>query len=291
MIRHNIGIALSLPLFCSCWFDTQRHPAPMIAADPALPSGSADLYPAGPEEVLVTRLADPVFARRPGEVSSFPVHYYSKQLRLNAGSWVFSGAGGRLEALYPEGSSVTLYGRGAGALGSSSRGAPIFYLHEVDRATLHLMEGEQVSLLGGAVLTADGGPIGLERVSGEVLRVTNRSLGPCRVAYREAVFQVDPAEVVDLPLLETGTAPLAEEQDFRSFRVGGDGQAFEVRGDVEAAVEAGSTLLRATGNHEVLGLGLRLRLDPGDEARLIELDVTAPGAEPVPPQTAPPGPK
>lgn len=272
MIRFPWAAALSLPLLASCWLDTQRHPGPMFVDRGELPRGSADQYPVGPEEVLVTRLADPVFVRRPGEASSFPVYNYAKQLRLNAGSWIFSGAGGRVEALYPEGSTVTLFGRGAGAVGSSSRGEPIFYLHEVDRAVLHLRQGEQVSLLGGAVLTADGGPIALELVLDDVLRIVNRSLGTCLIAYREEVFQVDPAEVVDLPLLQSGTGPLVEHPDFLSFRIGGDGQPFHIRGDVEAAAESGATRLRATGTHEVMGLGLRLRLDPGNEARLIELD-------------------
>jgi hypothetical protein len=273
---------LLLPLMASCWVDTQRYPGPMLVGEGPLGSGNADLYQAGPEEVLVTRLADPVFVRRPGEVKSFPLYYYRKQERLNAGSWIFAGAGGRAEVLYPGGTSVTLFGRGAGAVGSAGRGEPIFFIHELDRAILHLDEDAQVRLLGGALLTANGGPIALERLPGDVLRLTNRSGSTCWVAYREEVFQIDPAEVVDMPLLDGGTGPLEEAEGFKSLRVGGEGQRLHLRGDVEVVQEPGATVLRATGPHEVLGLGLRLRLDPGDEVRLSGLEEPMTAQEPNP---------
>ena len=41
---------------------------------------------------------------------------------------------------------------------------------------------------------------------------------------------------------------------------------------MEASVAPGSTTLRATGDHEVMALGLRLRLDPNDEVVLSQLD-------------------
>ena len=88
---------LLLPLLTGCWIDTQRHPAPMLAEQGELPPGSSGQFAAGPEEVIITRLADPVFVRRPQEASSFPLYHYRNQERLNAGGWVFSGAGGRVE--------------------------------------------------------------------------------------------------------------------------------------------------------------------------------------------------
>ena len=101
-------------------------------ADP-LPLGTMGQHPVGPEEVLVVRIADPVHVRRPGEASSYPLHFYSKQSRMNAGTWVFSGSGGRLEVLYPENTSIMLYGLGSGVVGSESRGEPIFFFRELDR--------------------------------------------------------------------------------------------------------------------------------------------------------------
>jgi len=263
---------LLLPLLTGCWIDTQRHPAPMLAEQGELPPGSSGQFAAGPEEVIITRLADPVFVRRPQEASSFPLYHYRNQERLNAGGWVFSGAGGRVEILYPGGTSLTMLGRGAGVVGSESRGEPLFFLQEVDRAVLHLGQDEQVRLLGGAVLTANGGPVALELLEDDVLRVLNRSLGTCWVAYREEVLQLDPADVVDLPLLDGGTGPLASPEGFKRLRVGEDGLPVDLRGEVDASVEPGATRLRATGDHEVLALGLRLRLDPGDEVVLSSLD-------------------
>lgn len=281
----------ALPLLSGCWTQTQRFPAPMLPEVEPLPPGTTDLYPAGPEEAIVTRLADPVFARRPGEASSFPLYYYRKQVRLNAGSWVFSGAGGRVEILYPEGTTITLFGRGAGVIGSESRGEPLFFLRQCDRAMLTLAKGEQVRLLGGAVLTAEGGPIALEHRSDDSLRVTNRSLNACRVAYRDQVFLLDPAEVVDLPLLDSGTAPMEEAPDFRTIQAAG--QPIQVRGAVEVFEAEGGTRLRATGEHEILALGLRLRLNPGDEVLLRDLSATsaalgASAVEPAQPDGADP---
>ena len=280
MMRILLGTLLTA-LLTGCTISTQRHPGPMASAVPDLPPGTTDLYPAGPEEVIITRLADPVFVRRPGESSSFPLYYYRKQERMNAGSWVFAGAGGRVEVLYPGGTSVTLIGRGAGIIGSESRGEPLFFLRQCDRAVLHLSDQEQVRLLGGAVLTGDSGPIGLANLRGEILRVTNRSLATCWVAYREEVFQLDPAEVVELPLLDAGTGPLEEPTDFRSLRVGTAGPRLQVRGDVEVTQDGDSARVTAVGAHEVLAMGLRLRMDPGDEVVLSSLDDLPASAAPA----------
>jgi hypothetical protein len=278
---------LALPLVTGCWAKTQRYPAPMLPEVEPLPPGTTDLYPAGPEEAIVTRMADPVFARRPGEASSFPLYYYRKQVRLNAGSWVFCGAGGRVEILYPEGTSITLFGRGAGVIGSESRGEPLFFLRECDRVVLTLAKGQQVRMLGGAVLTAEGGPIALEHMSDNVMRVTNRSLAAARVAYRDQVFLLDPAEVVHLPVLDSGTGPMEQALDFRTVQVAG--QPVQLRGAVELIEDPRGTRLKATGEHEVLALGLRLRLDPGDEVLLSDLSARAPELLPGPGPAEPPG--
>ncbi len=275
MIMIRLLSLLLLPLLAGCWIDTQRHPG--VMPGPAeLPPGTADLFAPGPEEVLVTRLADPAFVRRAGEGSSFPLYYYRKQARLRAGGWVSAGAGGRVEVLYPQGTVVTLIGEGMGAVGSVSHGEPLFNFFDVDRALLKLAEGEQVRLMGGALLSANGGPIALERQDDEVLRVINRSLSTTWIAYRDEVFQVDPAEAVDLPILEGGTGPLEESPDFRSLRLGEGGPRIAVRGDVDLLPEGSGMRVRSRGPHEVVALGVRLRLDPGDEVLLYPLDSTDP---------------
>lgn len=274
------ALLLLAPALSGCWIQTQRYPGPMVATEEGpLPAGTRDLFEEGPEEVVVTRFADPVFVRRPGEASSFPLYFYRKQERLTAGSWVFCGAGGRVEILYPEGTSVTLYGRGAGVVGSESRSEPLFFLQDVDRARIELNDDEQIRLVGGAVLTANGGPIALETLPDGVLRVLNRSLGTAWIAYRDEVFQLDPAEGVDLPLLDGGTGPVVAEEGFRTLRVGGDGLPMDLRGEVEVSEELHSTRVLAVGDHEVRGLGITLRLGPGEEALLGSLARKSP--EPV----------
>ena len=59
-----------------------------------------------------------------------------------------------------------------------------------------------------------------------------------------------------MPVLDGGTGPLEEEWEFKSLRVGGEGQPLQLRGELEVLQEPGATVLRATGPNELLGLGL-----------------------------------
>lgn len=264
-----------------CYIDTQRFPGPMESAVDPLPPGTTDLHPAGPEEVLVVRIADPVHVRRPGEASSFPLYFYRKQARVNSGSWVFAGASGRVEILYPGNSSVTLYGLGSGVVGSESRGEPIFFFRQVDRASVIMQPGEQVRLLGGAVLEGPGGPFVIEHFREDVLRVRNRSQVGGRIAYRDEVFHLDPGHVLDLPLLEVGAVPLEADPGFQSLMAAG--VPIEVRGDVEVLPDPAGTRLRANGSNELRGYGLRVRLERGEEILFRPLGEPPGGPEPAAP--------
>ena len=113
-------IALVALQSAGCYIRTQRFPEPMQATVDPLPPGTQDLYPEGPEEALVIRHADPVQIRPAGLSSSFPLPFYDKQARVNSGSWVFSGAGGRVEVLWPTSSSLVLFGKCTGVIGSPS---------------------------------------------------------------------------------------------------------------------------------------------------------------------------
>ena len=248
-----------------CYIDTQRDPAPMTALVEPLPPGTTDLYPPGPEEVLVVRIADPVQVRRPGEASSFPLYFYRKTARMNSGSWVFCGANGRVEVLYPDNSAILLYGLGSGIVGSASRQEPVFDLQQVSRASIVMTSLKQVRLLGGAILETATGPFVVERPDENIMRVRNRSKGEGRLAYRDAIFSLDPGHVIDLPLVDTGTGPIETVPGFQTLQV--PGVPLEVRGDVELVDSSDGALLRAQGEHEVIGFGLHLRLDPGDEVR------------------------
>ncbi len=144
------------------WGNTQRWPGPMEPLVDPLPSGDRELYLAGPEELLVMRHADPCQVRPAGYASAFPLTFYKKSLRVHSGSCVYSAPGGRIEVLWPNGSSVVLSGRGAGIIGSKSRGEPAFIFQQVERADIHMQERDQVELVGGARLSAEGGPFRLE---------------------------------------------------------------------------------------------------------------------------------
>ena len=93
-MARRTGLVASLALAAlapACFVNTQRLPSPMESTLEPLPPGTIDLYPEGPEEVLVLRLADPARVRPAGLPSSYPLRFYRKQVRLNAGSWVECG--------------------------------------------------------------------------------------------------------------------------------------------------------------------------------------------------------
>lgn len=277
-----IRSALVLAVLCtsSCYVPTQRLPRPMSSRYNPLPAGARDQYPQGQEEVLIIRHADPVQVRPAGIASSYPMRFYDKQERVNSGSWVFSGAGGRAEVLWPSGASVVFFGRGTGIVGSPSRGEPTFLLRECERASISLKTDDRVELLGGALLIAESGPFIVEQEGREILRIRNRSKGTGRVAYREQIFDLDPGHVLDLPLLGVGTAPVQVDPAFETLS--GSGVTVDVRGDVEAVEDNRGLRLRASGNHEMRAQGIRVRLDEGEEVLFRDLHEPVRAPEPTP---------
>ena len=265
----GLGSALALAtvaLASGCYIDTQRHPQPMATSPADLGPGSLEEYPEGPEEVLIVRHSDPVRVRPPGRAQSIPLTFYRKNERANAGAWASCGAGGRMEVLWPSGTSIVLFGEGTGVVGSPSRGEPTFVLKNLSHVTLNLHPEDRVELMGGAILMAESGPFVLEHVREEILRVRNRSKAVGRLAYRDEIFDLDPGHVIDLPLLSAGTGPFQPDPGFQVL--GPPGHEIEVRGSVEVVEEdlaEGETRVRATGEHELRAFGTRIRLDPGDE--------------------------
>ncbi|MCP3920324.1 MAG: hypothetical protein GY711_32765 [bacterium] len=273
-------------LTSSCYIQTQRFPAPMPAAVDPLPDGTILQYPAGPEEVMIVRHADPVQVRPPGQRGSFPLQFYDKRIRVNSGAWVFTGASGRSEVIYSDGSIVLLFGLGSGVIGSRSRGEPMFIFMNCERASIMFGEEDRVQLLGGAILRASGGPFVLERVEGNVVRLRNRSKGGGVVQYREETIRLDPGQVVDLPLLEAGSHPLDRDPSFQTLDAAG--VPLQLTGELEVVPDASGTRLRAVGEHEIRGMGLVLRLDPGDEVAFSDLQrvTTPPPDDPAPPSSS-----
>jgi len=268
-------------------FPTQKYPAPMPSAVDPLPPGAEQSYPPGPEEVVVARLADPVKLMPAGQHSAFPLRFFDKRRRANAGAWVFSSPGGRAEVIWPNGSTAVLFDRCTGIVGSPSRGEPNLILREIDRVVLELNQGDQIELLGGAILAADSGPWVIFRKPFEILRVKNQSKKGGEVAYRDEVFEIGAGETIDLPLLSSGGTPIPETPGTRE--VAGPGFLVEVYGKVDAEEVPGGVRLTTSGEHEISGLGVRVHLDRGEVATLSGLSGVGPA--PVPDSRSGPEPE
>jgi hypothetical protein len=173
--------------------------------------------------------------------------FYDKRARLTAGGAVIVSPGGRAEVIWPGGSSIVLFGEAVGWVGSPSRGEAMFELQELDRARLDLMAGDQVRLIGGALLSGSSGPYVLQHDPDGTVLVHNQSKGPVQVAFREEVFDLAPGQAVRIPLLSSGGAPFVDDPSLQRF----SGPGFNVRllGAVECVEEDG---------------GVRVQLDPGD---------------------------
>jgi hypothetical protein len=253
---------------CTAWqrwpfWSTQEHPGPMTNAVEPLPPGAQNEYPEGIEEVLVVRHADPVKVRPAGRTAGYPLTFYEKSVRMHAGSSVSVAPGGRVEVLWNDGSSILLSGRGFGLVGSPSRGESLFSFFEVETAQIQLVTEEQIDLLGGARLSAAGGPIVLERVRPDFLRVKNQSKTASRVAFREDVIELDPGQAVDLPLLSAGGRPTRSTTS--GDTVSGPGFSVLLTGAVEADADLNRVRVQAVGEHEIQALGQKVRLERGEE--------------------------
>jgi hypothetical protein len=245
------------------WGTTQRWPEPMEATVDPLPPGDSQLYPPGPEDVLVVRHADPVQVRPAGLPSSFPLSFYNKSLRVSSGSAVYSAPGGRVEVLWPSATSVVLFGRGSGIIGSKSRGEPTFIIRQVERAEVTFKKEDQIELLGGAQMSAHSGPFVLDHFRDNILRVRNQSKAAAQIAYREANFILDPGQVIDLPLLSAGSKPVRRESGLSTLN--GGGFRVEYSGQVEVLSQDADVALRALGDHEVHAMGVRVRVQRDEE--------------------------
>ena len=175
--------------------------------------------------------------------------------------------GGRVEVLWPSGASVVLFGKGIGWVGSPSRGEPAFELQEVERAQLDLREGDQVRLMGGAILSGASGPYVIERLhSGGVQRVINQSKAPVKIAFREEVFELSPGQKVDIPLLSAGGDPILEGTELQRLSVGRFN--LHVSGPLEPVVEGSSVSVSSSGESQLVALGVRVKLGAGERALL-----------------------
>jgi hypothetical protein len=281
-MKQRLAIALVAACLAASCFDlnTQRWPGPMESSVDPLPAGDSLMHPPGPEEVTVLRHADPVQVRPVGSYAGIPMAFYEKKTRLTAGGQVIVSPGGRAEVLWSQGSSIVLFGRGVGWIGSPSRGDPMFDFSDVERARLMLSEGDQVRLVGGALLSGSSGPYLLQREPAGTLSVHNQSKGRLSIAFRQETFELGPGQHVRLPLLSAGASPYG--QDLGLQRVSGPGFNVMVRGDFEPLPDERAVHLRAkegVADREAEALGVRVQLSPDEEVRFGGLDV---GAEEAP---------
>jgi hypothetical protein len=270
---------------------TQRFPRPMPGPDDLAP-GVSDLFPEGPEQALVLRHGDSVHVKHAGQDAVFQLRHFDKQVRIRAGAAVLSDASGRAEIVFPRDSRATLFGMNVVVLGSPSRGEPLLYIVETDTVEVTLGVGEYVVLPGGCQLSGPGGPFVIEQHRDEILILRNRAPEIATVKYRDAMFELNPGEVVHLPRLEVGTAPMAYDADARPLPVGVAeatlwGELEVVRSDermlvVEAGVDPQAR------PHEIRAFGLLIRLDANQRVALedisssaIQPDLPSPGPVPA----------
>lgn len=278
--------ALGLGSLGGCFYiNTQKWPPPMREPLAELPEGDASLHRPGPEQVSVLRHADPVRIRPAGELSGYPMTFYEKKARLTAGGQVVVAPGGRAEVLWPNGTSIVMFGRGVAWVGSPSRGEPILSFEDLERARLELREGEQVRLVGGALLTGSSGPYLLEAQYDGTLVVHNQSKAGVDLAFREEAVELGPGQAIVLPLLSAGGAPFSVDQGLT--RVQGPGFSVSYQGPFDVERGASSLELRQAeggfGQQVVRGLGVSVRVGDGEGVVFSGLGAAArPAATPQP---------
>jgi hypothetical protein len=264
-------VTFFLPLLAACvadsrWprIETQQWPAPMQDVPGAFESSSLQgvvLNEPGVEEVLVLRYGDPVQVRPAGATASYPLPFHDKEVQLKAGSLVLCSPGGKVEILWAGGTSIVFSGRTTGLVGSPSRGEPTFAFVELESAILDLRYGDQVRLLGGALISAEVGPLALERLNSNIMRIENQSKAYARIMFREADVHLGPGEEIHLPLLSAGGDPWTGAFDDGSTS---DAIPLNWEGDAHVFGEAGGVRVVPGGDNEFRGLGLRMQLDAGE---------------------------
>ncbi len=258
-------------LASGCYINTQRFPKPMGGNIEDLPEGASDIFKAGTEEALLMRISDPVFLRRPGESSSYPVHFFRKRIRIGAGYWVLSETGGRVDLIFGRGAELSLSGNNTIVLGSPSRGEPMVAFLEVDNARINLAPNQYVELLGGALLSGEGGPFVISHPREEVLILSNRSASSSQVRYRDEIIELQPGETLHMPLLEAGASPREPAAGMQMVEAAGG--RIGLRGAGLRILESDDRHIRlvAEGEHEIRAKGVVVRLDKGDRVEFDDL--------------------
>lgn len=258
------AVALGL-LLGGCLGYPQRLPGPLVLPEGAETSAGAVREPGG-SLVTVHRDSDPVWVRRPGARDDYAMAFHTKRERVATGSLVRTGAGGRAELLWsPDASSVLLFDECRVTLGDPLRDEPTVVFHSLTRALVTTTPEDRFELPGGAVLrgdpTAPSGPILVDTIGPQFLRVVNQAKQPLQLRYRDRTLELVPGDSIDLPRVATdegGTAPVTPEPEGQRFESAGTSVVstgrLEARGGLLEAVEPA----RATAG------GVAVRLSPGE---------------------------
>jgi len=237
----------------------------------------------------VLRHSGPVDVRRPGAPDGYRLSYYQKEARVRSGAEIVVGPGGRAELLWEtDASSVVLFGDAVAVVGDPERDEPMVRLLKLVAVQLTLTSEDKIVLPGGAefwseplettpaledlfqALTAGGastpgpaGPFRLESQSDSIVRVKNESRALARLRYRDVELVLAPGDVIDVPILSTGTAPITRRPDV--LRTNVEGLLIESTGAIEPVAQAGGVRVRALEAGEVRAGGVRVRLSAGEE--------------------------
>jgi len=203
MVRLLGALCLGALALASCG-QTQRIPGPLWLE--SSPAGEQQTVAQGAPVGSVIRHASPVWLRRPGASAGSQMAYYDKRARVQAGSEVRVGFGGRAELLWPDrASSIVLFNSGEARFGDTSQDEPLVELAHLGRAQITLAAKDRVRLPGGVDLRGDGsslsGPILVDAIGPELMRLKNQSKQICQVRYRGSAFELLGGETLDLPLL------------------------------------------------------------------------------------------
>jgi hypothetical protein len=222
----------------------------------------------GATAAVVMRHSDGVRVQPPGAVAGYPLTHYQTKARLGAGGWIYTTGCGRAEFFWPgRASSLIVSGTSAVRLGDPDRDEALLALREVTHARLVLIPEDRIELPGGAILYGDperaSGPLLLERVASELLRLRNESRSLCRIAYLSASLEVAPGEEIDLPLPSAGSVPADPDSSARLVSTGI--VDFRVTGRVEWREVEGQIRITALEESEIEAVGVSVRLAAGEE--------------------------
>lgn len=271
----------------------QVWPGPMEPAVTPLPPGIEAIRP-GLDEVLVTRLADPVRYRPAGTVGSIPFTYVDKRRRLAAGSSIHVATGGRAEIGWPgETLIVQLFDSGHARVGVRERGEPAAILFRPTRARLDLPPGTRIRIEDVCDVTAPKGsrvgPLWLERTLAGPLRLFNNGATEALLDFGDTRVELGPSQSIDLVEIDraaVGARQKRSELD-RSLPLP-DGDELRWRGPLELGLRGTGVLLSASGGSvDIDALGSLWHLETGSSVQVLD-DPSEPFSSDARPTEPPP---